>query len=408
MTPRSERATCDAPLGRPTGTSRSGAPSSTGEYRRQVSVVTRVRWPLREPERATSMTRRGYVHHVRGIGCEFVGGAVHQPQNDAHLGPQPLSRPAFLHRGPLGDRAVPLVSSERVDMHRTADRARLGPSGLSCRIGEALCAVPEVVENHGTPGLSRRAVVRAPAVCRGKVVGGACHGTPFAATARYLLAGYLKPVGPVARTSPMRASVSRRFPRRAASTGVRRRGRRTPLGRASGGGVAGSTRVVVAARAPWLATRTPAGCPYASRKAAPVPAATSRSRSPEGPRGGLVPGHEGRARVASARPGVGTRPGAVRRASCPRACSAAASAPIPRQAPRRPGCRRPRRPPGRPGRAGSQGPTDTRRAQPLAVRWVVKKVVSLSTAGSTYCFLSYRSTWLAPSIQCSSLGPVAR
>ncbi len=43
------------------------------------------------------------------------------------------------------------------------------------------------------------------------VVGGACHGAPFAATARYLLAGYLKPAGPVERVFLMPGTLSRRF-----------------------------------------------------------------------------------------------------------------------------------------------------------------------------------------------------
>lgn len=100
------------------------------------------------------MTRRRYVHHVRGIEREFIGGGIHQLQETPYLGSQPLSRPAFLHCGPSGDEAVPLVSSERVDIYRAADHARLRPSGLSFRIGEAVCAVPEVVENHGMPGVS--------------------------------------------------------------------------------------------------------------------------------------------------------------------------------------------------------------------------------------------------------------
>jgi hypothetical protein len=43
------------------------------------------------------------------------------------------------------------------------------------------------------------------------MAGGTSHGTPFAATTRYLLAGYLKPVGPVERAFPMRETLSRRF-----------------------------------------------------------------------------------------------------------------------------------------------------------------------------------------------------
>jgi hypothetical protein len=154
------------------------------------------------------MACRRDVHGVRGIEREFVGGGIHQPQENADLGPEPLARPALLQRGPLGDGAVPLMSSEGVDIHRAADQAGLRSSGLSRRIGEAPRAVPEVVEDHGTPGLSRGAVGCPPAVRGGQMVGGAGHGTPFAATARYLLAGYLKPVGPVERAFPICVTLS--------------------------------------------------------------------------------------------------------------------------------------------------------------------------------------------------------
>ncbi|GAA2254014.1 hypothetical protein GCM10010104_58780 [Streptomyces indiaensis] len=43
------------------------------------------------------------------------------------------------------------------------------------------------------------------------MVGGAGHRTPFAASARYLLADYLKPAGPVERSFAMDVTLARRF-----------------------------------------------------------------------------------------------------------------------------------------------------------------------------------------------------
>lgn len=82
-----------------------------------------------------------------------------------------------------GDPAVAVVSGEAVDAHAAADPLRPGPAPLARCFGEASGAVSQSVQDHGVPRAARPVVVAGlPRLRRGKVMSGACHGTPSVAT----------------------------------------------------------------------------------------------------------------------------------------------------------------------------------------------------------------------------------
>ncbi|MBB6079257.1 hypothetical protein HNR57_005200 [Streptomyces paradoxus] len=166
-------------------------------------------------------------------------------------------------------------------------------------------------------------------------MGGACHGTPIAATARYVLAGYRKPIGPVARAFSMCVTLTRRpracrpaaeFPGAACrESGARPKGA-DALAHAHFTEFSGSGRALRPPRVPagrGLALRAALSFPAARKRA---PSASRRCRALKARRRSMSRSRASAAVRAGAETSVGSaggRTGCSRRAAwvsscCPR------------------------------------------------------------------------------------------